>query len=94
MTEDDRLVLLEADLDMLSPPKQREAQLRHLLSAASSLIEREGIVLADTVEDNQLLVMYAAYLYRKRASDNPSMRRMLRYALNNRLMSQKAGGTA
>ena len=33
--------------------------------------------------------MYAAYLYRKRADDAPVMPRMLRYALNNRLFSQK-----
>ena len=43
----------------------------------------------DTPEDNELIVMYAAYLYRKRAEDNPPMPRMLRWALNNRLFSEK-----
>ena len=36
------------------------------------------------------MVMYAAYLFRKRADEgSPQMPRMLRYALNNRLFSQK-----
>lgn len=35
--------------------------------------------------------MYAAYLVRKRATEE-AMPRMLRWALNNRLFSQKAGG--
>lgn len=47
----------------------------------------------DTVEDGQLVVMYAAYLYRKRADDAPVMPRMLRYALNNRLFSQKVSAS-
>ena len=42
-------------------------------------------------EDGGLMVMYAAWLYRKRANDEAVMPRMLRYALNNRLMPQKEG---
>ena len=51
--------------------------------------QREGIALAETLEDAQLVEMYAAYLVRKRATTEP-MPRMLRWALNNRLFSQKA----
>lgn len=60
-----------------------------LITASQQMIAREGITLEDTVEDGMLVVMYAAYLYRKRADDAPVMPRMLRYALNNRLFSQK-----
>ena len=36
-----------------------------------------------------LVEMYAAYLYRRRREENVQMPRMLRWALNNRLFSQK-----
>lgn len=60
-----------------------------LIKASRQMIAREGIEIRCTAEDAQLIVMYAAYLFRKRAEDNPIMPRMLRYALNNRLFSQK-----
>lgn len=55
------------------------------------------------VDDVNLIVMYAAYLYRNRAVEGNAgyttaisatgMPRMLRYALNNRIMSQKMGAS-
>ena len=90
MTTADRLVLLKADLQMTTTAN--DTYLTHLLQAAAGLIEKEGVTLEDTLNDNSLQVMYAAYLYRKRASDNPIMPRYLRWALNNRLFSQKGGG--
>lgn len=65
--------------------------LAHQIDTAKERIAREGIALGDTCEDNDLIVMYAAYLYRKRtlSGDESKMPRMLRYALNNRLFSQK-----
>lgn len=92
MTQDDLLTLLKADLNMLSPDPTRLAQLQHLLNVAKQLIAREGVTLAElySAEDAQLVVMYAAYLFRKRATNEP-MPRMLRWALNNRIFSEKAG---
>ena len=56
---------------------------------ADGLSQHFGILLED-IQDVNLIVMYAAYLYRKRADEGaPQMPRMLRYALNNRLFSQK-----
>ena len=55
------------------------------------MITREGINLTESIEDGNLIVMYAAYLYRKRADSSPVMPRMLRYALNNRVFSEKMG---
>ena len=61
----------------------------YLLEAAEEYITTEGSRLDSTPGDRQLIVMYAAYLYRKRGEESPAMPRMLRYALNNRLFSQK-----
>ena len=87
MTEADLLKLLKLNLSMITTVY--DDYLAHLLLASRELISREGISWRDTPEDNELIVMYAAYLYRKRAEDNPPMPRMLRWALNNRLFSGK-----
>lgn len=81
--------MLQVDLGELYPNEQRAAYLTQAISAAKALITREGIALTDSIEDGQLVEMYAAYLVRKRATTEP-MPRMLRWALNNRLFSQKA----
>ena len=91
MTDADILTLLQVDLGELYPSEQRAAFLTQAIQAARQFITREGVVLTDSVEDGQLVEMYAAYLVRKRATTEP-MPRMLRWALNNRLFSQKAGG--
>lgn len=76
-----------------------DAYLQNLIEVAKKLIEREGITLdTSSVEDCNLIIMYAAYLYRKRVDTDAqgyrigtvNMPRMLRYALNNRLFSEKA----
>lgn len=92
MNAEDIYESLKVDLGEFYPSVEREAFLKNMISAAASMIEREGIVLSDTVEDNLLVGMYAAYLVRKRATVEP-MPRMLRWALNNRLFSQKAQGS-
>lgn len=82
------MTLLKIDLGIIGTAY--DPQLEQLLSAAQSFITREGVTLTDSVEDAQLIIMYAAYLYRKRATDE-GMPRMLRWALNNRIFS--GGGT-
>ena len=79
--------LLKADLQLTTTAF--DTYLDQLLDAAEGFIGREGIKLADSADHDQLRVMYAAYLYRNRAKDNPVMPRMLRWALNNELMRQK-----
>lgn len=68
-----------------------DERLTQYICTAEQLIGREGIDLVDTLEDRQLVVMYAAWMWRRRDS-GAGMPRMLRYALNNRLFSQKAQG--
>ena len=91
MTDAEILTLLQVDLGELYPSEQRKAFLLQAVSAARAFITREGVDLTESAEDGQLVEMYAAYLVRKRATEE-AMPRMLRWALNNRLFSQKAGG--
>lgn len=91
MTAANVLPLLQVDLGELYPTDERKNYLSQVIDAAIAFITREGITLEDTVEDLQLVEMYAAYLVRKR-NTTEAMPRMLRYALNNRLFSQKSGG--
>lgn len=81
------LSFLKYDLQLVTAAF--DTYLTQLLDAAVDFITREGIELTDSAEDLQLVQMYAAYLYRKRAQNDPVMPRMLRFALNNRLFSQK-----
>lgn len=85
------LALIKLDLQITSTAY--DDYLTNLLNASVDFIEKEGITLDFTsIADNQLIVMYAAYLFRKRTDENGAgMPRMLRYALNNRLFSEKAG---
>ena len=76
-------------LRMIAKHYGRSYSVQYLRERA--FITREGITLEDTVEDLQLGEMYAAYLVRKR-NTTEAMPRMLRWALNNRLFSQKSGG--
>lgn len=62
-----------------------------IIPAAKKAIAQEGITLVlDDLNDCNIVVMHASYLYRRRADSDAAMPRMLRYALNNRLFSEKA----
>ena len=91
MDTDVVLEFLKADLEIIPENTLQDSYLLQLIESASGMIKREGISLTDSAEDVQLVTMYAAYLYRKRATADPVMPRMLRYALNNRLFSSKMG---
>ena len=88
MTKGEMLTMVKQNLAIISPAWN--GYLENLIDVAKQSITREGITLEDTLEDNNLIVMYTAYLYRKRTEDAGPMPRMLRYALNNRLFSEKA----
>ena len=93
MTQAQRLAMLKSNLEIYPAFTAHDEYLLQLLGAAEQMITREGITLSESFEDENLRVMYAAYLYRKRAEDAPEMPRMLRYALNNRIFSVKASGS-
>ena len=94
MSKSELLQILQANLDLLTLDSTRQNQLEFLIDTAVELIAREGVTLTDpyTSEDANLIVMYAAYLFRKRATDEP-MPRMLRWALNNRIFGRDADDT-
>lgn len=87
MTDAERLELLKADLQY--PPAAKDIYLRHLLQVAEEEIIKEGIKLDTSVSHEHLRLMYAAYLYRKRAAPDTTMPRMLRWALNQAIFRQK-----
>lgn len=87
MTDAQLLVLLKYNLEMIST--SFDNYLTHLIDVAKLEIAQEGITLSlSDVLDCNLVVMYAAYLFQKRKTNEP-MSRMLRYALNNRLFKEK-----
>ena len=88
MQDDLLLTMLKQDLEILHTAK--DDYLENLIKMAKEMIAREGITLGDTFEDNGIVVMYAAWMYRKRAAPDSAMPRMIRAALNNKLFSQKA----
>lgn len=65
-------------------------RLMQYLYNAQKEIAREGAEIGDSIDDDQLVIMYAAWTWRKRESGE-GMPRMLRYALNNKVFSQKMG---
>lgn len=88
MTNDEILTILKIDLQVSSTAL--DTYLSSLIEAAQEYITTEGITLTESVGDGQLVEMYAAYLYRRRREENVQMPHMLRWALNNRLFSEKA----
>lgn len=90
MNNESILSILKMDLKISA--SQYDGYLMNLIELSKAAIEKEGIILDDSIEDGMLVEMYAAYLYRKRKEESNGMPRMLRYALNNRLFSQKARG--
>lgn len=100
MTKSDILTMLKSNLNIISQNQDLTAQLNYMIDGSIAMLETEGITFNTTttsgvttynfdIEQAELITMYAAYLYRKRATNEP-MPRMLRWARNNLLMKQKA----
>lgn len=86
------LTMLKTDLGIRTSTAY-DARLTQLLTAASQAIIAAGASTLNQADplDMQLIVMYAAWLWRRR--DNmDGMPMMLRRALNNRVFGEKAGG--
>ena len=88
------LTMLKTDLGIRTSTAY-DTRLEQLLTAAQRAITEEGASTLDASEplDMQLIVMYAAWLWRRR--DNmDGMPRMVRFALNNRVFREQMGGGA
>lgn len=90
-TAADLLPGLKVDLGIKT--EAYDQRLISYLENAQKEIQREGVTLSNAVDDNQLVIMYAAWTWRRRDSGE-GMPRMLRYALNNRVFAQKMAGEA
>ena len=89
MNTDTMLVALKVDLGITTTAY--DERLIRYLESAQKYIEAEGITIENTIEDGNLVVMYASWLWQKR-KENTGMPRMLRWALNNRLFTEKTNG--
>lgn len=86
----DLLMRLKVDIGLSA--SVYDIRLSQYLANAYKQISREGITLDMTdAEDEELVVIYARWLWRKRDSGE-GIPRMIRYALNNRLFSEKMRG--
>lgn len=64
-----------------------DARLTEYLARAGGEIAKEGITLEDNIEDKNLVIAYAAWLWRKRDTGE-GLPRMIRWQLNNRLFAE------
>lgn len=92
----DCLKMLKQNLEITNTI--RDEYLTQLLKVAEGEIVRYGITAKVSGDDGwdsyqNLLVMYAAYLYRKRANDEPSMPRMLQWHLHQHLFAEKGASS-
>ena len=85
---DNSMILTILKTDLQISVGAYDQLLTNYIELAKAAIGREGINLTDSAEDGMLVESYAAWLARKR-KDNVPMSRMLRYMLNNRLLSEK-----
>ena len=87
MTDTDMLSMLKVDLGISG--EGYDDRLGQYIESAKKNISIEGITLdADSVPDCNLVIQYAAWLWRKRINGE-GMPRMLRWELNQRLFSEK-----
>lgn len=86
---DDTTMLTALKVDLGITTKAYDERLGQYLISARAAIEKEGIEIDDaSVSDCNLIVMYAAHLWRKRDTQEP-IPKMLRWMMNNKLFSQK-----
>lgn len=89
MTNELKLQMLKIDLGITTTAY--DERLTQYLQAASGEIEREGVTLSpDSIEDANLQIMYAAWMWRKRDTGE-GMPRMISWQINNRLFDMGGG---
>lgn len=95
MTDEQLLTMLKIDIGFTSSGATKiDTRLTQLLQAAEKYIIAEGATTLNknNIDDAQLIVMYAAWLWRRRDTQD-GMPRMIRYAINNRVFAEKMVST-
>lgn len=86
---DDAAMLEALKVDLGISTDAYNNRLAQYITSAQAAIETEGTTIdTDDLPDANLVVMYAAWMWRRRDTGE-GMPRMLRYKLNNRLFSEK-----
>lgn len=86
---DTAALLPDLKLDLGIKSTAFDSRLTSRLATAAEWIEGEGCTLTNSEGDKELVVMYAAWLWRSRVTGE-AMPRMLVFALNNRVFGEKA----
>ena len=89
MEQTTKLQMLKIDLGINT--SAYDSRLTQYLASAKAEIEREGIKLTDSAPDENLIVQYAAWMWRKRDSGE-GIPRMIRWQINNRIFGGDADG--
>lgn len=82
MTDAEKLTCLKIDLGINTTVY--DSRLSQYLLTAKAELEREGVSLSASVDDENLIIQYAAWLWRKRDTGE-GLPRMIRWQINNRL---------
>lgn len=86
----DNAILSSLKIDLGVSSDAYDSRLTEYINAAKKAISEQGVTIDESdIEDIQLIIMYAAWTWRKRDSGE-GMPRMLRYALNCRVLAEKA----
>lgn len=86
MTDEQLAGMLKIDLGIMTAAFD-DRLLQYIKTAEESIAEEGATLDLSDIKDAQLVVMYAAWIWRRRDSGD-GMPRMLRYALNNRIFSE------
>ena len=62
--------------------------LEHTINVSKLELRNKGIMLNQSISDNDLVICYAAFLYRKRAGDSTTIPRILEYKIRNRIIEE------
>ena len=92
MTTEQILQMVKVDLGLTTT--RYDDRLTQFIETAKIEIKREGAALdLDNMDHVNIVAMYAGWLWRRRDTGS-GMPRMIRYALNNLVFSQKMAGGA
>lgn len=90
MSEKNKLLeMLKIDLGITT--RIYDVRLVQYIEASKAGITQEGVQLNDNLADNNLVVQYAAWMWRNRDT-GAGMPRMIRWQLNNRIFEEKTDG--
>lgn len=89
MNDETMLQMLKIDLGITTDIYND--RLTQYITAAKAELEREGVVLTNSIADGNLVIQYAAWMWRKRDTGE-GVPRMIRWQINNRLFGGESDG--